>query len=125
MTGKPIFVLAAGGIAEGQHVAAALNLGAEGVWVGTRFICATESAAPQRHKDMVIKAGALDTMRTLVVSGRPLRTYITPYIKNWETQRKDEIQKLCDQGIVPMQHDFKEAEKTGAEIKISEGECLF
>lgn len=119
LTGGPIHVCAAGGIADGQAIAAALSLGAEAVWVGTHFICATESAAPQRHKDAVIKADALDTIKTLVVSGRPLRTLNTDYIKSWEVDRKDQIQKLCDQGIVPMQYDFKQAEEKGESISIA------
>ena len=100
-------------------MAAAFSLGADAVWVGTRFICATESAAPARHKDAVIKARALDTIKTLVVSGRPLRTLNTDYIKSWEVDRKDMIQKLCDQGIVPMQYDFKQAEEKNEPISIA------
>ena len=119
LTGGPIYVVAAGGIADGEGLAAALALGAEAVWVGTRFIVATESAAPNRHKKAVIEAEALDTMRTLVVSGRPLRTYITPYIKSWEVDRKDQIQKLCDQGVVPMQYDMEQAEQKGEAFSIS------
>ncbi|KAH9257596.1 hypothetical protein BASA81_004045 [Batrachochytrium salamandrivorans] len=119
MTGKPIMVCAAGGIADGQAVAAALSLGAEAVWVGTRFICATESASPKRHAEAVIKASALDTVKTLVVSGRPLRTYNSEYIKSWEGPRKAQIQELCDKGIVPMQHDFAEAEKKGEPMSLA------
>lgn len=48
----------------------ALNMGASAVWVGTRFIAAKESAAPDRHKDAVVKASPLDTGRTLIYSGR-------------------------------------------------------
>jgi NAD(P)H-dependent flavin oxidoreductase YrpB (nitropropane dioxygenase family) len=119
LTGGPIHVVAAGGIADGEALAAALNLGAEGVWVGTRFIVATESAAPNRHKKAVCEAEALDTMRTLVVSGRPLRTLITPYIKSWEVDRKDQIEKLCAEGVVPMQHDMKKAEEEGKTFSLA------
>jgi NAD(P)H-dependent flavin oxidoreductase YrpB (nitropropane dioxygenase family) len=110
LTGDQIMVCAAGGIADGQGLAAALSLGAEGVWVGTRFICATESAAPPRHQKAVIESGALDTVKTLVVSGRPLRTFNSEYIKSWEVGKKDQIQKLCDQGIVPFAYDMKRSE---------------
>jgi NAD(P)H-dependent flavin oxidoreductase YrpB (nitropropane dioxygenase family) len=119
MTGLPIMVCAAGGIADGQALAAALALGAEAVWVGTRFVCATESAAPKRHQDAVIKATALDTVKTLVVSGRPLRTYNSDYIKSWEVGRREEIQKLCDQGIVPIEKDFKDAAERGENLSIA------
>jgi len=119
LTGGPIMVCAAGGIADGEALAAALTLGAEGVWVGTRFIVATESAAPPRHKKAVCEAEALDTMRTLVVSGRPLRTLVTPYIKSWEVDRKDQIDKLCAEGIVPMQHDMKVAQDKGETFSLA------
>lgn len=119
LTGGPIHVCAAGGIADGQAMAAAFALGAEAVWVGTRFICATESAAPSRHRDAVIKATALDTIRTLVVSGRPLRTFYSDYVKSWEVDRKEQIEKLCAQGIVPMQYDFQQAEEKGEPISIA------
>lgn len=130
LTGEPIYVCAAGGIADGQGVAAALALGAHAAWVGTRFICATESAAPKRHQEAVIKARALDTIKTLVVSGRPLRTLYSDYIKSWEVDRKDQIQKLCDQGIVPMQYDFKQAEEKGEPLSLAKafpllmGQCV-
>ncbi|KAH9249806.1 hypothetical protein BASA81_012401 [Batrachochytrium salamandrivorans] len=113
MTGKPIMVCAAGGIADGQAVAAALSLGAEAVWVGTRFICATESASPPRHVEGVLKAKALDTLRTLVFTGRPLRVTRNDFIDSWEGPRKAQIQELCDKGIVPMQYDLAEAERKG------------
>jgi hypothetical protein len=35
-----------------------------------------------------------DTMRTLVVTGRPVRLFVTPYVKKWETERKEESKFL-------------------------------
>lgn len=52
ISGKPPVLVAAGGINDGRSVAAALMLGASGVWVGTRFIVSKESKAPQNWKDM-------------------------------------------------------------------------
>jgi len=49
MTGQPICVVAAGGIFDGRGLAMSLALGAEAVWVGTRFIASTEAGAPQVH----------------------------------------------------------------------------
>merc|ERR1711916_163624 len=65
LTGKDILVCAAGGIYNGQTLAAALALGAAGVWVGTRFVACKESAAPKRHKEAVVSAGPKDTVKTL------------------------------------------------------------
>jgi NAD(P)H-dependent flavin oxidoreductase YrpB (nitropropane dioxygenase family) len=45
-------VIAAGGIYDGRGLAAMLMYGAQAVWVGTRFVAATEAAAPKKHKDL-------------------------------------------------------------------------
>ena len=52
----PIPVLAAGGIADGRAIAAALMLGAEGVWIGTRFLATHECGVSDAHKAAVIDA---------------------------------------------------------------------
>ena len=57
-------VVAAGGIADGRGLAAALMLGAEGVLVGTRFYACAESLAHQNAKARLVAAGAEDTLRT-------------------------------------------------------------
>eukprot|EP00931_Biecheleriopsis_adriatica_P090735 TRINITY_DN64669_c0_g1_i1.p1 TRINITY_DN64669_c0_g1~~TRINITY_DN64669_c0_g1_i1.p1 ORF type:complete len:354 (+),score=75.36 TRINITY_DN64669_c0_g1_i1:32-1093(+) len=104
--GSPVLCVAAGGIFDGRGLAASLGLGASGVWVGTRFICAEESAAPKAHKDKVIAAGSLDTIRTLVVSGRPLRLIPNSWVKSWEKDPA-RIKEFCDKGIVPLEHEMK------------------
>jgi len=104
--GMPVVCVAAGGVYDGRGLAAALSLGAAGVWVGTRFICAEESSAPKSHKDKVLKASSNDTMRTLVLSGRPLRLIPNDWVKSWEKEPA-RIQELCDQGVVPFAHDMK------------------
>ena len=119
-TGEPIRVVAAGGIFDGRGVAAALSLGAVGVWIGTRFICAEESAAGPKHQNAVLKAQSTETVRTLIYSGRPLRVYGSPYIMNWNNERADEIKKLCDQGIIPAIHDMQESKKRGEQMDILE-----
>ncbi|HBT46334.1 MAG TPA: enoyl-[acyl-carrier-protein] reductase FabK [Peptococcaceae bacterium] len=57
-------VIAAGGIADGRGVAAALALGAQGVQMGTRFICAAECTVHSNYKEAVLKAGDRDTVVT-------------------------------------------------------------
>ncbi len=66
-------VIAAGGIADGRGVAAAFALGAEGVQVGTRFMCATECTIHDSVKERVIKAKDRDTMVTGMSTGHPVR----------------------------------------------------
>ncbi|KKK24984.1 hypothetical protein P175DRAFT_0230745 [Aspergillus ochraceoroseus IBT 24754] len=105
MTGQTPLVVAAGGVHDGRSLAAALMLGAAGVWVGTRFLATTESGASELHKEAVVGAQYGDTKRTLVVSGRPLRMLPNDYIKEWE-KRPEEIRSLTSQGIVPLEHDL-------------------
>ncbi|MEV6350674.1 nitronate monooxygenase [Actinoplanes sp. NPDC051851] len=60
----PALVLAAGGIADGRGLAAALMLGADGVWLGTRLVATDESAAHEGYKDRLVAARAEETVRT-------------------------------------------------------------
>jgi nitronate monooxygenase len=64
-------IVAAGGIATGAGVAAALALGAQMAYVGTRFIASTESPADVEHKDMILRAGPEDVEFTAEVTGTP------------------------------------------------------
>jgi enoyl-[acyl-carrier protein] reductase II len=66
-------IVAAGGIADGRGVAAALALGAVGVQMGTRFICTTECSAHDNYKSKIVKAGDRGTMVTGTSLGHPVR----------------------------------------------------
>ncbi|KXX78836.1 putative nitronate monooxygenase [Madurella mycetomatis] len=119
LTGRPVQVVAAGGIHNGQLLAAALMMGASGVWVGTRFVLSEEAGAPEAHKEAVKTAGFDDTIRTLVFTGRPLRVRKNPYIMNWEEERQQEIKELTSKGKIPYEADLDrvmsgEAEETPA-----------
>ncbi|CAK5279374.1 unnamed protein product [Mycena citricolor] len=103
LTGEPIVVVAAGGVADGRGLAAALAYGASGVWVGTRFVASEEAGANPLHKEMVLSAGYNDVARTVIYSGRPMNVRKTPYVEEWETKRRAEIETLVADGIIP--HD--------------------
>ena len=62
----PVPVLAAGGIADGRGLAAALMLGADGVMIGTRFSAASESLTHERAKARIVAAGGADTAQTRI-----------------------------------------------------------
>jgi NAD(P)H-dependent flavin oxidoreductase YrpB (nitropropane dioxygenase family) len=106
LTGEPALVVAAGGINDGRSLASSLMQGAVGVWVGTRFVASTEAGCSQQHKEGVVSADFTDTLRTLVVSGRPLRVKANDYIKKWEAQPA-KIKELTDKGVVPMMADIE------------------
>ncbi|KAF7974553.1 hypothetical protein HWV62_11906 [Athelia sp. TMB] len=101
LTGERVMVVAAGGIADGRGLAAALSYGAAGVWVGTRFVACEEAGAPAKHKELVLSAGYDDTVRTLIYSGRPMSVRKTAYVASWEDGRKAEIERLVKEGRIP------------------------
>lgn len=82
-------VVAAGGIYDGRGLAAALALGAEGVWMGTRFIASAEAHAANMYKQAVVEAGDTDTTRTRCYSGKPMRCRTNDYINDWESRPED------------------------------------
>lgn len=83
LTGQPVYVIGAGGVYDGRGLAANLMWGAQGVWVGTRFVACVEAAAPKMHKDVLLSAGYEDAVTTLIYTGRPLRVRRTPYVDDW------------------------------------------
>lgn len=66
-------VIAAGGIADGRGIAAAMMLGAEGVQIGTRFVVAKESIVHPAYKEKVVKAKDIDSEVTGMSTGHPVR----------------------------------------------------
>lgn len=122
VSGQQVPVIAAGGIHNGQMLAAALMMGASAVWVGTRFILVDEAGAPESHKESVRTAGFDDTIRTLIFTGRPLRVRKNPYIENWETERQAEIKELTAKGILPYEHDLEKVANGTAEGSGKESE---
>ncbi|KAJ5823878.1 hypothetical protein N7447_006218 [Penicillium robsamsonii] len=113
LTGKTVQLVAAGGIFDGRGMAAALAMGAGAVWVGTRFVTARESAASKLGKKAIIDAGFEDTMRSTIWTGRPLRALATPYIRDWELNRRDAIEKLQSQGLTVLDHELDKLAREG------------
>mmetsp|Transcript_14894 Transcript_14894/g.24245 ORF Transcript_14894/g.24245 Transcript_14894/m.24245 type:complete len:359 (+) Transcript_14894:72-1148(+) len=120
LTGQPIYVVAAGGIFDGRGLAMSLALGAEAVWVGTRFVASEEAGAPPRHKKGVVDCGYHDTIRTLIYTGRPLRIKKGKFVMDWETNRSEEIKELCAKGKLPYEKDLEELKKSGRELTFEE-----
>ncbi len=76
-------VIAAGGIADGRGVAAALMLGACGVQMGTRFLSAKECTIHPNYKDKILKATDLCTMVTGKRLGHPVRSLRTQFAREY------------------------------------------
>lgn len=66
-------VIAAGGVADGRGMAAAMMLGAEGVQVGTRFVASKECICHENFKNKIVKAKDIDTVVTGRSTGHPIR----------------------------------------------------
>jgi NAD(P)H-dependent flavin oxidoreductase YrpB (nitropropane dioxygenase family) len=80
----PAPVLAAGGIADGRSMAAALALGAQGVWTGSVWLLTQEHALAPQTQQLLLDAGPRDTLRTRTLTGKPARLVRTPWIDRWE-----------------------------------------
>jgi nitronate monooxygenase len=91
---SPRFVLAAGGIADGRGVAAALALGADGVVMGTRFLASEEANAHPLYKQKLLNAAEKDTVRTTLFGvewpNAPHRTLRTPFVNHWLSKEAEE-----------------------------------
>ena len=76
-------VIAAGGIADGRGMAAAMMLGACGVQMGTRFLSAEECTIHPNYREKILKAGDLCTMVTGKRLGHPVRSLRTQFSRNY------------------------------------------
>jgi enoyl-[acyl-carrier protein] reductase II len=99
----PVFV--AGGIGRGEAIAGYLEMGAAGVQLGTRFVCATESIAHPNFKKAFIRASARDAIASIQIDPRlpviPVRA-----LKNSEselfTAKQREVAQALDEGQIEM-----------------------
>jgi nitronate monooxygenase len=80
-------VVAAGGIGDGRGIAAALALGAEGVWMGTAFLSCSETPITALHRKSLLAARDEDTHLSRAFSGRPCRARRTPYSEEMASTR--------------------------------------
>ena len=92
-------VLAAGAIVDGRGLAAALAFGAQGAWMGTRFIASREAHAGRAYQEAIVHASGSDTAVTRCYSGKPMRVLRNAYVDDWE-KRADEIQPFPAQMVV-------------------------
>ena len=79
----PVPVLAAGGIASGRHVAAAMALGAAGVWTGSVWLTTAEAETDPVVKRKFLAATSSDTVRSRSITGKPARMLRSPWTDEW------------------------------------------
>jgi NAD(P)H-dependent flavin oxidoreductase YrpB (nitropropane dioxygenase family) len=79
----PIPVLAAGGIGSGRQIAAAMALGAAGVWCGSVWLTTAEAETQPTVKDKFLRASSADTVRSRSLTGKPARMLRTAWTDAW------------------------------------------
>lgn len=90
-TGVP--VIAAGGVTTGRHLAAALALGADGVWTGSLWLASRESDVNLPLKERLIEAETDDTVYSNCISGYTMRTTRSPWHNEWSSDAAPEVLK--------------------------------
>jgi NAD(P)H-dependent flavin oxidoreductase YrpB (nitropropane dioxygenase family) len=80
----PTPVVAAGGIGSGQQVAAALAMGAQGVWTGSLWLTVEEADLPPAQKQQLLDATSRDTVRSRSFTGKPCRMLKNEWTEAWE-----------------------------------------
>jgi enoyl-[acyl-carrier protein] reductase II len=99
--GAKVPVVAAGGLFDGRGLAAALALGADGVWLGTRFIATPEARAVAGYKDALIAAGEDGTVISRAYTGKTCRVVRTEWTTYYE-QHPEELAPFPEQAIRSM-----------------------
>ncbi len=94
--GDEVPVVAAGGIFDGRGLAAALALGASGVWMGTRFIATPEARAVRGYKTALLSTGEDGTTISRAYSGKTMRVVRNEYTEHYQ-QHPDELRTFPDQ----------------------------
>lgn len=105
-------VVAAGGIADARGAVAAFALGADGIQVGTRFICSEECIAHENYKNAVLKAKDRDAVVTGRTTGAPVRALKNKLTREYERLEKagapfEEIEAL---GVGGLRRAFQEGD---------------
>jgi enoyl-[acyl-carrier protein] reductase II len=95
----PIPIVAAGGVADGRGLVAALALGACGVWVGTRFVATREANSHDNYKHKIVEATEEGTQVTKCFTGKDCRVIKNRYQEQWE-DREGEIKPFPYQMMV-------------------------
>jgi NAD(P)H-dependent flavin oxidoreductase YrpB (nitropropane dioxygenase family) len=80
----PTPVLAAGGIGTGRQIAAALAMGAQGVWTGSIWLIVKEAESPMAQRESYLAATSRDTVRSRSFTGKPCRMLKNEWTEAWE-----------------------------------------
>ncbi|MEO8363111.1 MAG: nitronate monooxygenase family protein [Ilumatobacteraceae bacterium] len=100
--GDKVVVVAAGGLFDGRGLAASLSLGADGVWIGTRFIATPEARAVDGYKETLLATGEDGTVVTRSYTGKTCRVVRNDWTNDFDANPQN-IQPFPAQAIASMQ----------------------
>jgi NAD(P)H-dependent flavin oxidoreductase YrpB (nitropropane dioxygenase family) len=92
--GDDVIILASGGVADGRGIAASLQLGADGVWVGTRLVATEEAAVNSEHKRRIVNSTGTDTVYSAIFGPdqpafNPMRLLKNKVVIEWNDRLAD------------------------------------
>ncbi len=113
----PTPVLAAGGIGTGRQIAAALAMGAQGVWTGSIWLTVVEAEAPPAQMESYLAATSRDTVRSRSFTGKPCRMLRNDWTEAWESPDAPKplgmpLQFMVTSEAVARGHRYAEKAKT-------------
>ncbi len=116
---QPAPVLAAGGIGSGQQMAAALALGADGVWTGSIWLTVREADTNPVVVEKLLKAGSRDTVRSRSMTGKPARLLRTAWTDAWDSPESPGALQMPLQFMLTAEaqhrvHRYAHVEQSGA-----------
>ena len=100
--GSKVVVVAAGGLFDGRGLAASLALGADGVWIGTRFIATPEARAVNGYKEALIATGEDGTVITRSYTGKTCRVVRNSWTNEFEANPQN-VKPFPAQAVASMQ----------------------
>ncbi|WP_436787680.1 NAD(P)H-dependent flavin oxidoreductase [Yinghuangia sp. YIM S10712] len=100
VVGPDVPVLAAGGIASGRQMAAALALGAQGAWTGSIWLTVAEADTQETALQNLLEATSNDTVRSRAMTGKPARLLRTAWTDAWEDPANPDPLPMPLQGLV-------------------------
>ena len=98
--GPDVPVLAAGGIGSGRQMAAALALGAQGVWTGSIWLTVAEADTQPLVVENLLAASSRDTVRSRAMTGKPARQLRSAWTEAWEREDTPDPLPMPLQGIL-------------------------
>jgi NAD(P)H-dependent flavin oxidoreductase YrpB (nitropropane dioxygenase family) len=127
----PTPVLTAGGVGSGRQMAAALCLGAQGVWTGSIWLTANESEEAPVLIDKLLAATSSDTLRSRCLTGKPARQLKTTYTMAWEAegapkplQMPLQFMAVAEANNRIWRHSFSDSPSAGALATIAVGQIV-